>query len=261
MDIKNLNKKINKNTQIIILAIMSMLYIFSSVYGLNTAYDYISNFIVVTLVLMAVWALFINVDHSNFASYFVLLMLGFIDHVSIFIRWLFSFNIDLGFTGSFPWLSFILVPFAIYSAIMAISVFLDEGFEFNRECFNLDQLIILFPILMFLTYGINVLIAVLVVEFVACNYRPIASHFLMLSKTIVIPLSIVTVIFQGGASFLSLGNWLLSILAIYVIILISKDLIMDYKRYKHFTGEVCEDCNNQQEVIEENNNQPEVNEE
>lgn len=240
MNIKNLNKKINTKTQIIILAILSALYAFSSIYGLGSAYDYIVNSIVVVLVLIAVWALFINANHSNFASYFVLLLLGFIDDVSISIKWLFSLNLETGFNSDFPWLSFILIPGAIYLAIMAISVFLDDGFKFNPACFNLDQLIILFPILIFLTYGINYLLAVLIIEFIACNYRPAASHFLMLSKSIIIPLSFFQLLFKEGLTALTIGTWLLASLAIYVIILIVIDLIKEFIEHKHKANNNCE---------------------
>lgn len=243
MSIKSLNRKINKKTQAIILVVLSLLYGFSSIYNSIDTLDYLINSIVVILVLIAVWILFINARHSNFASYFVLLLLGFIDHVTIFFKWLFSLNLSNGFIVDFPWLSVILLPFAIYLAIMSISVFIDDGFQFNRECFNLDQLIILFPILMFLTYGINVLLAVLVIEFVACNYRPIASHFLMFSKSIVIPFTFFKILYKDGISALNMGNWLLSILAVYVILLILKDLVEDYKKHKNIDRDICEITN------------------
>lgn len=239
MDIRNLNKKINENVQTIILAVLSILYGFSYIYGLDNAYDFIVNTITILLVLAAVWTLFINPNHSNFASYFVLLFLGFISDVTIFFRWLFSLNLKTGFIGDFPWLSFILLPCAVYLAIMAVSVFLDEGFKFNRECFNLDQSLILFPILIFLESGINVLLAVLVVEFVACNYRPLASHFLMLSKTIVIPFMFFRILFKFGFSFLTMGHWLLTILAFYVMFLLFKDFYKAYIDYKNPKDEGC----------------------
>ena len=243
MNIKTLNQKISKRTQTVILAILSLLYGFSSIYGSSSAYDYVMNTIIVLLVLTAVWILFINARHSNFASYFVLLLLGFIDHVTTFFKWLFSLNPTTGFIIEFPWLSFILLPCAIYLIIMSISVFIDDGFQFNRECFDLDQLIILFPILMFLTYGTNVLLAVLVIEFVACNYRPIASHFLMFSKSIVIPFTFFRILFQDGLSALNIGNWLLGVLAVYIIILILIDFVDDYKKHKHLESDACEVTN------------------
>lgn len=239
MNIRNLNTKINRNIQAIILVILSGLYGFSSIYGSLDAYDYVVNSIVVFLVLLAVWALFIHKNHSNFASYLVLLLLGFIDHAFNFIKWGFSLNFETGFVGAFPWLDFVLMLGSIYLILISISVFLDDGFKFNKECFRFDQLIVLFPILMFLTYGINVLLAVLVVEFIACNYRPIASHFLMFSKSIIIPFTFFRLWYQNGISSLNIGNWILAILALYVIVLIIIDLINDYKYFKSSQSDAC----------------------
>lgn len=239
MKIKDLSKKTSRELQIVLLIGLSLYYIVAEIYGLRGAYNITLNVIVVALVLTAVWLLFLNVSHSNFASYLVLLLLGYIDGGHSFIRWLFSYSFQNGFTGNFPLRNFLLFIGSIYLTLMAISYFIDEGFRFHRECFNLDQLLILFPVLMFLTYGINILLAVLVVEFVACNYRPIASHFLMLSKTIVIPFAFVRTVVTFSVSSLNLGQWILTVLAVYVIFLIIKDFFKAYDEHKNSDGS-CE---------------------
>lgn len=233
MNIRNLNKSLNATTQTIILAVLSILFGVFFIVGRDTAYDIILGLIIVLLVLAAVWILFINPNYSNFASYFSLLALGFINGAYSFLRWFFSLNIKTGFRDDFPWLNFIVLFGAIYLIIMLISILLDDGFQFNKEHFKFDQLFILFPVLIFLNYGFNTLLTFLVIEFIAYNYSPRASHFLMLSKSIVLPFSFFRFIYHVGFSFLSLGDWLFTILAFYVIFLILKDLYIHYKHYKN----------------------------
>lgn len=234
-----LEKKGFLKAQTIILILLSAFYAFSILYYERGFADIFIKTIVVILVLLAVWSLFLNKSHSNFASYFVLLLLGYVNGASGFINWLLSYSAEFGFIGNFPKMNFMLLLGSIYLAYMTVMYFLEEGFTFHKECFNLTQLLILFPILMFLTYGINALIAVLVIEFVACNYRPIASHFLMLSKSIVFPFGFIRVLYNNGFSMTTFGQWIITALAVYIIYLLIIDFFVEYKKHK---TEVCVAC-------------------
>src|SRR5690554_197225 len=238
-----LAKKVSDKIQTIILILLSAFYVFKVLYNQTETSEVVLQSFVAALTLLAVWSLYIL--HSNFASYVVLLLIGYIDGAYNFLRWFLSFNFQNGFVGDFPWINLVLLVGSVYLFLMAISFFLHEGFTFNRECFNLTQLLILFPILMFLTYGMNILIAVLVVEFVACNYRPIASHFLMLSKSIVLPFALGKIIATEGIANTNFGHWFLTILALYIIFLIVIDFFKEYKKHKE---ETCVDCDIKKEV-------------
>lgn len=231
MELKFTTHKINRNLQTIIFIVLSAFYFFSNLYNQEGFLDISLNIIIGSLVLVAVWKLFIN--HFNFASYFVLLIIGYFDGAFEFIKYLLSFNMTSGFALSFSWINLVFLVGSIFLILMAIYFFHEEGgLTFNKESFNLDLLLILFSVLIFLSYGANTLIAVLIVEVVAWNYRPLSSHYLMLSKSIVFPFKFIKVALDGNLLNNSAYFWITSILAVFVIFLIIKDFYSEYTKPK-----------------------------
>lgn len=229
MQVKILNGKINRKLQTVIFITLSAFYFFSKLYGYNDVFNLILNSSIAILVLIAVWKLFLN--HFNFASYFVLLIIGYFDGAFEFVEFLLSYNFTSGFALSFSWVNLVLLLGSIYLIIRAIYFFHEEGgLTFNRESFNLDLLLILFSGLIFLSYGANTLIAVLIVEVIAWNYRPLASHFLMLSKSIIFPFNFIKVAIEGNLLNNSADFWITAILGVFVIFLIVKDFYSEYTK-------------------------------
>ena len=159
------------------------------------------------------------------------IIIGYFDGAFKFIEYLLSYNVNSGFTLSFSWVNLVLLLGSIFLILMAVYFFHEEGgLTFNKGTFNLDLLLILFSTLIFLSYGANTLIAVLIVEVVAWNYRPLSSHYLMLSKSIVFPFTFVKYAVEGNLLNNSANFWVTSILAVFVIFLIIKDFYSEYTK-------------------------------
>lgn len=225
-----LTKKFNEKVQTIILIVLSAYFIFATFYGEKSISNIFLKLTVVTLTLLAVWSLYIS--RFNFASYFVLLIIGFIDGAYSFISWLFLFNLKSGFWGKFPWLDLFLFFGSAYLLLMVILYFKEDGIKFNKECFKLTPLLVLFPILIFITYGMTALIAILFVEYIVYFYKPLASCFLMLSKAVIIPFRFAVKLKNFGFSNTTYGDWFLLLLVSYIILLIGIELYNEYKTFK-----------------------------
>lgn len=229
MEIKKIASKINYDLQTIILTVLSCFLVFAYLYGERGAYNIILESILVLLILAAVWILYLS--KATLASYFVLLLSGYISGFYMFFNWILSFTIQFRFPGTFPWVNLILMFGSVYLVIMIVSLLFKDGFKFYRGNFTHYLLFLLFSILMFLEGGITYLVIVLLIEFVACNYKPLASCFLMLSKTIVFPFSLGRSLYLFGYKNVTFGTWFLTVIALIVISLIAIDLFKTYKNY------------------------------
>lgn len=230
----NLTNKFNKQVQTIVLIVLSLYYIFVTFYNEKAVSAIFLKLFVVSLTLLAVWSLYIS--RFNFASYLVLLAIGYIDGASNFISWLFLFNVKWGFLGDFPWLNLFLFFGSAYLLLMTILYFMEEGFKFDKDCFKLSPLVVLFAVLIFINYGFSALIAILAIEFIACFYKPLASYFLMLSKVIVIPFRFGTRLADFGFANTTYGNWFSLLLSAYIMLLIGIEFYNEFKLYKEKTS-------------------------
>lgn len=219
MKIRHLNKKINLNVQAIILLVLTFIYLFFTLYNNEASLVFsIQQALVSLLILGAVWLLF--KEKFYLASYSVFFLLIFGDAPFSFMRWLLSFDFKAGFTGGFPIKNFIYTIGAVYLGLMILSLLLDEGFDFHKENFYVDALLIAFTILMFLTTTLNTFLLIVLVEFIAINYKKEALLLLMLSKSLTMPFLLINILLTPNTKKFILNVWMLSALSVVVIVLI-----------------------------------------
>lgn len=222
--IRDLHKKIGFIPQIVILAVLSSFFLFYELYFSGEGFlNVLEALLTTTLVLGAVWVLFF--DEHYLASYLILFLSAYAFGLHSFVEWMFSYNFGVGKFSDFEWSDFILLIGAIYLALIIVSYFLKDGFKVNKENFQLDLLIILFSILMFFGTGVVSFIYIAVIEFIAINFKKMASLMLMLSKSLIYVFSLFRFIFNDIVKYTSISNWLLAALSIVVIVLIVKKAI------------------------------------
>lgn len=218
MNIKELNKKLNTTVQGIILLVLSIIYLFITLYNNLPLVFSIEAAVVSLLILGAVWLLF--KDGHYLASYSVLFLLVFGSAPFNFVRWILSFDTTLGYVGKFPFDGLIYTIGAVYLGLMILSLLLDEGFKFNKENFYIDKLMIAFTVLMFLTQTLNGFILVVLVKFMAINYKKESSLLLMASKSLTMPFILINMLTNSNLPNFSLNVYLLTAVSIVVLVFI-----------------------------------------
>ncbi|NLN50836.1 MAG: hypothetical protein GX149_04360 [Acholeplasmataceae bacterium] len=228
MHLKKTSQKLNIYVQIGVLAALSILAFVYEIYGNTEVIPALQESFTILLSLAAVWFLF--KEKHYFAAYAILFLLVYASGLYSFIAWFFSLNFSSSrFLFNFSWFYPFLALGAIYLLLLMISYLLNSRFHFNSQNFKLTPLIIAFSVLMFLTHNIVTFIFIAVVEFIAINYKKLASLFLMLGKSIVVPFTLLRLIVNGNIKTTTTGLWLLTFLAFYVIFLIVQEMIVIFK--------------------------------
>ncbi len=230
------NKTFNYIAELIILAGLSLFAVFISLFNqnANSVLLFFQNSIVILLTLAAVWLLFYNENYL--ASYLILFLAIYSKGLYSFIAFIASFNFsELKFMIGFDWTTVISSLAAAYLMIVIVLYFKKDGFSFNKENFQIDQLLLFFPLFIFLSFGIEMLIYVALIEFIAINYKKMASLALMLSKVIVSPFNFTFKLVNSGFTLITSKDIVLLALAIYVIFLIVKKAIYLFKYQGHTT--------------------------
>ncbi len=216
---KQLNQKINISIQLIILGLLSGFAIYCASLNQDDIFSLLFALICPVLSLGAVWIL---VKEKHYlAAYLIMFLLFYANNLFVFFHWIFSFDISLSQTPSdFPWLVFFGFIGGVYLLLLIISNLLDKGFIFNPKNFKFDQLILFFALLIYFSHGIEFFVFVVAVEFVAINYKKLASLFLMLAKSLVIPLNFIKALIDDNPVDMQIRHALLLLLSLYVIVLI-----------------------------------------
>lgn len=205
--------------ELVVLAVISLFaLIITAVYAGSVVIG-IGSFLVTSLLLGAVWLLFLK--NHRLASY---LILGFgwaFFGIQGLLQTALSFNFSYKqFFSGFDWVDLVKTFISVYIGFFIYLYFKEEGFKFNKENFVLSPLNIVFTAFVFFDYGITSMIYILAIQFIALNYMKESSLVLMVSKALIpIYLLINLLTMQDGYKLLTINSINVIGLAIAIIVL------------------------------------------
>lgn len=225
---RKLAQKLNPTIQIIILFILCLFPLYMVISNPDEPVFLIQKILSIILIIIALILLLI--DKYYFASYTILFLLVYTHGLFDFSKWLLSFNFaTFSFMKSFSWPSLVYFLGGIYLLLMSISYLLNGAFTLNKKNLKLDCLIIFFSLLLFLEDGIYTFVFIAVVEFIAIDYKKLASLFLMLAKAIIMPFTFLSLALKTTLQEIPFYNYFMLLLALYVIFLIIKRMFFPLK--------------------------------
>ncbi len=221
----------NKTLQVVILSFLCLFFLFTTITSGLDLIDLIEASVASILITIAIFLL-IHEKHY-FAAHSILFLLVYANGLFDFIQWLLSFNFEtFSFGSDFSWSIAFFALAGLYLLLTSLIYLFNGDFTFNKKNFKIDQLILFFYLLIFLDHGIYYFIFVAVVEFIAINYKKLASLSLMLAKSIAIPFTFGKLVWEKPLLQIPIFNYFLLLLAFYVIFLIINKMIY-YLTKKH----------------------------
>lgn len=221
---------IPKEVETIVLIVLSAFVLFVSVFRLNSVVGVILAFLTTALILLSVWLLYFNKNYL--ASYLVLGLTIYFRGFYQLISFIFSFSFGGSMTVAFDWVNIILALGSGYLGYLIVVHYLKDRISFNKDKFKLDLLMLAFAGFAFLSEGVEGLIYLAIVCFIAGNFKTEALLAIMLSKAITPPLGTLLLIIESGFGAVTLMDLLLINISIGLIVLIVNKTLIIFKENK-----------------------------
>lgn len=222
---KSLSSKLSYEIQMVILAVLSMIALFVYVDGITGFFNVLNALLPITLILIAIWLLFIKKNHM--ISYIILFLFVFGQGLRTFIQWMLSYHFLFeDFMMTFT-LNMLLVLFAcLYLLFMMISIYLNEGFKVQIKPWNLPLLGLLFGLYVYFNQGLlMLLLTILYVILSESTGQRLATLALMLSQVVTIPFIVIQRFIDDAAKNTRIFDWVMNVFGLVIIYFIVAALI------------------------------------
>ena len=222
---KSLSSKLSYEIQMVILAVLSMIALFVYVDGITGFFNVLNALLPITLILIAVWLLFIKKNYM--VSYIILFLFVFGQGLRTFIQWMLSYHFFFeDFMMTFSLNMLLVLAACLYLLLMMISIYFVEGFKIQIKAWDLPMLGLLFGLYVYFNQGLLMLLfTVLYVILSESTGIRLATLALMLSQVVTIPFIVIQRFIDDAAKNTRIFDWVMNVFGLVVIYFIVIALI------------------------------------
>lgn len=228
--IKSFSKMINEQFQMVILAVLSVVAIYTNVMNESGFLDVFVSLLPILFILIAVWLLVIK---KNFLeSYIVIFLFVFSNGIITFVRWLLSYHFALEeFAVEFSFNFIFLLLGCIYLMIMIASYLMTQGLKIKLNPLGMLPILLLYGLYTYVANGILSFILVGIYLLLAFNVSDkLSALAIMLAFVITIPFEIISLFVDDVAKWTTIYDWVIDLFGLVMIGLLVFEVIKYFEK-------------------------------